>query len=115
MASERVRSNPEIAQHLANAFVRTLRYINTHTPEEIAAVIPVEISGKDRATYLRLLKEEIPMFETDGRMPADGAAMELKVLAAFNPRYASVAVGETYTNAFVDVSLRKLAESPVTR
>src|SRR5262249_12735404 len=69
MASAKVKSNPEIAQLLANAFVRALKYINSHTPEEVAALIPVEISGKDRAAYLQVLREEIPMFASDGRMP----------------------------------------------
>ena len=106
MTSERVTSNPEIAQHLAKAFVRTLKWINTHTAEEIAAVIPVEISGKDRAAYLKVLKEEIPMFATDGRMPADGAEKEWRVLAEFNPKYKPVKVEQTYTNRFVDEALR---------
>jgi NitT/TauT family transport system substrate-binding protein len=107
MASERVKSNPEIAQHLANAFVRTLKFINTHTPEEILAVIPPEISGKDRAAYMQALKEEIPMFKSDGRMPPEDAAREWQVLSEFNPKFKSVKVGETYTNAFVDEALKR--------
>src|SRR5438270_514805 len=83
-ASERVKADPGIAQHLANAFVRTLKYINSHTPEEILAVIPVEVSGKDRAAYLQVLKEEIPMFANDGRMPPEDAAREWRVLSEFN-------------------------------
>jgi len=105
MTSERVASHPEIAQHLATAFVRALKWINSHTAEEIAAVIPVEISGKDRAAYLKVLKEEIPMFATDGRMPADGAEKEWRVLAEFNPKYKPVKVEQTYTNRFVDAAL----------
>jgi len=85
--------------------VRTLKWINSHTAEEIAAVIPVEISGKDRAAYLKVLKEEIPMFATDGRMPADGAEKEWRVLAEFNPKYKPVKVEQTYTNRFVDAAL----------
>lgn len=107
MASERVKANPEIAQHLANAFVRTLKYINSHTPEEVLAVIPVEISGKDRAAYLEVLKQEMPMFANDGRMSPDDAAREWRVLSEFNPRFKSVKVEQTYTNAFVDEALRR--------
>lgn len=107
MKSERVKSNPEIAQHLANAFVRTLRYINSHTPEEILAVIPVEISGKDRVTYLNVLKEAIPMFANDGTMPVDGAEKEWRVLSEFNPKYKSVKLEQTYTNKFVNEALKK--------
>jgi NitT/TauT family transport system substrate-binding protein len=108
MSSARVQAHPEIARHLARAFVRTLRYINTHTPEEILAVIPKEISGKDRAAYLTVLKQEIPMFANDGRMPEDGAEKEWRTLAAANPSYGSVKIDRTYTNAFVDEALKTL-------
>lgn len=111
MKSERVKAHPEIAQLLATAFVRTLQWINSHTPEEIAAVIPAEISGKDRAAYLKALKEEIPMFASDGRMPADAAEKEWRVLSEFNPKYKPVRVDETYTNRFVDAALASLHAS----
>src|SRR2546426_5246558 len=76
MTSERVKVHPEIAQRLADGFVRTLKFIHSHSPEEILAVIPPEISGPDRVTYLRTLREEIPMFAGDGRMPAGAARQE---------------------------------------
>ena len=107
MSSERVKSNPEMAQHLANAFVGTLRYINSHSAEEIVALIPVEVSGKDRVAYLKLLKQELPMFANDGRMPADGAEKEWRVLSEFNPKFKPVTLDKTYTNAFVDEALKR--------
>jgi NitT/TauT family transport system substrate-binding protein len=106
MMSARAQAHPEIAQYLASAFVRTLQYVNSHCAEQIMELIPVEISGKDRAAYLKILKEEIPMFESNGRMPADGAATEWRVLTAANPAYAAVKVDRTYTNVFVDNALR---------
>ena len=107
MASERIKAHPEMAQHLADAMVRALRFINTHTAEEIADIIPPEICGKDRAAYLKLLKQELPMFASDGRMPQDGAEKEWRVLAEFNPKFKAVKVGDTYTNRFVDAALQK--------
>jgi NitT/TauT family transport system substrate-binding protein len=106
MRADRAAAHPEVAQHLATAFVRTLRWINSHTPEEIAALIPTEVTGADRAAYLKVLKQEIPMFANDGRMPPDGAANEWRVLSTENPKYRSVAVEDTYTNRFVDVALK---------
>ncbi|HYS09041.1 MAG TPA: ABC transporter substrate-binding protein [Myxococcales bacterium] len=106
MASERVKAHPEFAQRLADGFVRTLRFIHSRSPEEILAVIPPEISGPDRVTYLSTLREEIPMFAGDGRMPAGAAEHERRVLAELNPKYRQVKVEETYTNAFVDAALR---------
>lgn len=107
MASERIKTNPEMAQHLADAMVRALKYINTHSAEEIAAIIPAEIRGKDQAAYLKLLRHELPMFATDGRMPVDGVEKEYRVLAEFNPKFKQVKVEDTYTNRFVDAALQK--------
>lgn len=105
MRSERVKAHPEIAQHLATAFVRTLQWINSHTPEEIAAVVPADFAGKDRGAYLKMLKEQIAMFKTDGRMPQDGAETEWRVLSEANAKYKAVRVAETYTNQFVQTAL----------
>jgi NitT/TauT family transport system substrate-binding protein len=107
MASERVAAHPEMAQHLADAFVRTLKFINSHSAEEIAALIPPEIKGKDNAAYLRVLKEQMRMFANDGSMPADGAQKELKLLAEANPKYKGVVLEQTYTNRFVTEALKK--------
>jgi len=108
MRSERVKTHPEIAQHLATAFARTLQWINSHTPEEIAAVVPPDFMDKDRAAYLKIHKEQIAMFKTDGRMPQDGAENEWRVLSEANPKYKSVRVPDTYTNRFVDTALEAL-------
>ena len=105
MTSERVKAHPEIAQRLADGFVRTLRFLHSHSPEEILAIIPPEISGPDRAAYLKVLKEELPMFGGDGRMPAGAAEQEWRVLTEFKPDYKRVKVAETYTNEFVDVAI----------
>jgi NitT/TauT family transport system substrate-binding protein len=107
MTHDRVKAHPEIAQFLAVAFVRTLSYINTHSPEEVAAVIPDAISGKDRAAYLKILKEEIPMFATDGRMPAAAAEKEWHVLSEFNPKLGTIDLQQTFTNEFVEEALRR--------
>ena len=77
------------------------------TPEQIAAVVPVTISGKDRAAYLKILKDQIPMYANDGVMPADGAEKEWQVLAEFNPKFRDVKVADTYTNAFVEKALQR--------
>lgn len=102
MSTERIAAHPEIARLLARAFVRTLDYINSHTPEQVAALIPAQVRGKDEAAYLRMLRMQMGMFATDGRMPAEAARREWSVLAAFEPAYRKVAVADTYTNRFVD-------------
>ena len=105
MTGERVKAHPQIAQRLASAFVRTLQYIHTHSADEIAALFPDQITGPDRAAWLTTLKQEIPMFAGDGRMPEGAAEQEWRVLTELNPKYRPVKVEETYTNAFVEQAL----------
>jgi NitT/TauT family transport system substrate-binding protein len=105
MLNERIQSNPKIAQHLANAFVKTLKYINSHSPEEIAKLIPDEVKGKDSAAYLEALKQQIPMYKNNGLMPEIGAQKEFEALYALNSKLKNVDIQQTFTNEFVNNSL----------
>jgi NitT/TauT family transport system substrate-binding protein len=90
------------AAKLAHAFVRTMQFIHTHSAEEIAAKMPDDYQ-KDKPLYVSALKASLPMYTVDGKMPADGPATVLKVLAAFNPSVKGkhIELGKTYTNEFV--------------
>jgi len=106
LANAYVAAHPETVQHLARAFVRTLKYLNAHTPGEIAALMPREIVGADRETYLATLRESLQMFATDGLMADDAAQKELEVMSAFDPKFKGVRIGETYTNRFAQEALK---------
>jgi NitT/TauT family transport system substrate-binding protein len=90
------------AAKLAHAFVRTMQFIHTHSAEEIAAKMPDDYQ-KDKVLYVSALKASLPMYTADGKMPADGPATVLKVLASFNPSVKGkhVDLARTYTNEFV--------------
>ncbi|MCG5076737.1 ABC transporter substrate-binding protein [Paraburkholderia tagetis] len=90
------------AAKLAHAFARTMQYIHTHSAEDIAAKMPADYQ-KDKALYVTALKASLPMYTADAKMPADGPATVLKVLAAFNPSVKGkhVDLAKTYTNEFV--------------
>jgi len=97
-----VASHKAQAAKLAHAFVRTMEFIHTHSAEEIADKMPADYQ-KDKALYVSALKASLPMYTADGRMPADGPATVLKVLASFNPSVKGkhVDLSRTYTNEFV--------------
>ncbi|SMG55444.1 ABC transporter substrate-binding protein [Paraburkholderia susongensis] len=97
-------AHPQEAAKLARAFVKTLRYMHTHSAEEIAAQMPKEDIGIDRALYVSALRASLPMYTVDGRMPADGPQTVLKVLSAFNPAVKGrhIDLSRTFTNRFVD-------------
>jgi NitT/TauT family transport system substrate-binding protein len=91
-------------QALATALVATLKWIHSHTPEEIMAKMPDELTGQDKALYLAALKNTIPMYSTTGRMDPKGAEAVLAVFSQSVPEIAkaNIDLDKTYTNRFVD-------------
>ncbi|MEV0532197.1 ABC transporter substrate-binding protein [Kitasatospora sp. NPDC050463] len=108
MNSDWVEKNKDTTQKLANAFVRTLKWMSTHSPEEIAAKMPADYAQGGAEQYAAAIKATLPMFTTDGVMPADGPKTVLAVLAAFHPdvkgKEGSIDLARTYTTEFVDKS-----------
>src|SRR5690606_9269928 len=99
-----IASHPKEAQMLANAIVATLKWIHSHTPEEIMAKMPDEIVGADKALYLAALKNTIPMYSETGRMDPKGAEAVLTVFSQSSPDVAkaNIDLSKTYTNQFVE-------------
>jgi NitT/TauT family transport system substrate-binding protein len=92
------------AQGLATAIVRTLKWIHSHSAEEIMAKMPERLVGKDKALYLAALKNTIPMYSTTGKMDPKGAQAVLAVFSQSSPAVAkaNIDLSKTYTNKFVD-------------
>ncbi|MFF7994899.1 ABC transporter substrate-binding protein [Kitasatospora xanthocidica] len=105
MNTDWVEKNKDTTQKLANAFVKTLKWMSTHTPEEIAAKMPADYGQGGAEQYAAAIKATLPMFTTDGVMPADGPKTVLAVLAAFHPdvkgKEGSIDLSRTYTTEFV--------------
>ncbi|WP_016833280.1 ABC transporter substrate-binding protein [Herbaspirillum lusitanum] len=99
-----MNSHKAESQKLARAFVRTLQYIQTHSAEEIAAKMPADYYGGNKALYVQALKASLPMYSPDGKMPAEGPEVVLKVMAGFNPNIKGkkIDLSRTYTNEFVN-------------
>ncbi|WP_335936150.1 ABC transporter substrate-binding protein [Streptomyces sp. PTD5-9] len=104
MRTDWVDGHKDTVQKLANAFVRTLKWMSTHSADEIAAKMPADYAqGGGKALYTRAIESTLPMFTTDGVMPPDGPATVERVLKAFNPnlKNAKVDLARTYTTEFV--------------
>jgi NitT/TauT family transport system substrate-binding protein len=103
-------AHPKETQALTNAIVATLKWIHSHTPEEIMAKMPDELTGQDKALYLAALKNTIPMYSTTGRMDPKGAEAVLAVFSQSVPEIAkaNIDLAKTYTNRFVDQANAKL-------
>lgn len=98
-----VQSHKEVTQKLANAFVKTLRYINTHSAAEITEKMPKTFYVGDKEGYTKALADGKAMFTTDGVMPVGGPETVLAVLSGFskNVKGKKVDLSKTYTTEFV--------------
>jgi uncharacterized iron-regulated membrane protein/ABC-type nitrate/sulfonate/bicarbonate transport system substrate-binding protein len=105
-----VAAHPDVTQHLVNAMLRSLAFINSHTPEEIMAALPKQIAGKNPTTYLHNLTEDVGMFRTDGLMPEADSRIEMKIITDFQPKYAAAKFEDTYTNRFVEAAPKRVKE-----
>jgi len=103
-----IAAHPKETQALTNAIVNTLKWIHSHTPEEIMAKMPPELVGADKAGYLAALKNTLPMYSLTGLMDPKGAQAVLDVFSQSSPevRAAKIDVTKTYTNKFVEAATK---------
>jgi NitT/TauT family transport system substrate-binding protein len=102
------------AEKLVTAFVRTMRFIASHSAAEIADILPADFFEGDKALYVARLSESKAMFTLDGRMPSGCPETTLKVLSSFNKalREKEIDLRQTYTGEFVDRAEKILAAPP---
>jgi NitT/TauT family transport system substrate-binding protein len=103
MQTSWIERNRPVVQKLANALVKTLRYINTHSAAEIADKMPRDFYAGDRDMYVQALADGKAMFTADGLMPQGGPETVLQVLSRFSAsvRGHQIDLARTYTTEFV--------------
>jgi NitT/TauT family transport system substrate-binding protein len=101
-----VKQNKGAVQKMVNALVKTLKFIDSHSAEEIAAKMPADYAGGNPKLYAKAINDSKAMFTTDGVMPADGARNVLEVLSSFSPNVKgkkdTIDLSKTYTTEFVE-------------
>jgi len=117
-----IQDHPETAQRLVNALVRTMRFINAHSAEEIAAKLPTNyFAGKDRGAEIRLIRSTLSTFAKDDYSLSPAAiqlAVEINLSSNFDQSEegrwratgdkSRVSANQLYTNAFVSKALQQI-------
>jgi NitT/TauT family transport system substrate-binding protein len=105
-----IDAHPDIVRKLAAAFVQTLQWIRTHTPEEIAAKMPPQYASAGKDLYVQSIRDSIGMFNGDGLMKPEGAQNVLDILGKYSknvrPVRDRIDLSETYITQFVEEALR---------
>src|SRR3954454_343422 len=98
-----MEANKELTQKIVNVFVKTLKWINTHSPEEIAAQMPKDYYAGDLDLYVQGLREGKAQYSPDGMMPKGAPESVLKVLSSFSPNVQgkTIDLSKTYTTEYV--------------
>jgi NitT/TauT family transport system substrate-binding protein len=106
VTTEFAAKNPRTAQALANAMVRSLRWLRDATPEQIIATVGPEYHGADKALYRDALAKNLTSFLHDGTFTAEGAQGAYSVLKAFEPavKGATIDLSKTYDNRFAQAA-----------
>jgi NitT/TauT family transport system substrate-binding protein len=107
MMTSYVQKNPQTVQKLVDAYVKTLKWIQTHTAAQITDQMPADYySGVGKDAYIQALNNEKGIYNPTGIMPPNGPPTNLKVLSTFNPdvKGKTIDLSKTYTNQFVQAA-----------
>jgi NitT/TauT family transport system substrate-binding protein len=110
VSSTWLEKNKPVAQKLANAMVKTMRWMASHSAAEIADKMPKEYMVGNRDLYVQGLAAGKSQFTVDGRMPANGPETVLKVMSSFskNVMGKQIDLSKTYSVEFVDAANKVL-------
>ena len=72
MSNSYVDAHRDVVQRVVNAYVKTLKWIHTHTAAEIADKMPADYYASDKSLYVTALQNQKAIFSPDGTMPSDG-------------------------------------------
>ena len=99
-------SHKDVAQRLVNAYVKTLKFIHSHTAAEIAAKMPADYYAGNKDLYITALQNQLSIFGTDCKMPAGGPETVMKIQQNYVPSFKGKTsnLSETYTNQFADAA-----------
>ncbi len=102
MNTSYVNSHKDVVQHLVNAYVKTLKWMSTHSAAEIADKVPADYYAGDKAAYIAALEGQKNSFTTDGVMPSAAAQTVLDIETKYVPAVTgkTIDLSKTYTNEF---------------
>lgn len=102
MNNSYVNSHKDVVQKIVNAYVKTLKWMHTHTAAEIADKMPADFYAGNKALYVTALQNQMAIFSPDGLMP-DGApqsVLNTEYQSKLIPQGKTIDLSTTYTNEF---------------
>jgi NitT/TauT family transport system substrate-binding protein len=103
MKKDFIDGNPQTVQRLVNAFVKTLKWLQTAKPEDIAATVPEEYYLGDKPLYLKAVQNSLESYSRDGIVQMTGMQSVLDMLRQLDPelKEAKIDLAATFNDRFV--------------
>lgn len=104
MKRDFMTKNPNTTQALVNAFYKTLAWMKSATPEQIADKVPAEYLLGDKATYVAAVKASLQTYSQDGIVSVEGQKRSLDFLKQFEAEFKDVkedVLAKTWDGRFV--------------
>jgi len=98
-----IARNPNTVQALVNAFYKTLKWLESATPEQVTATVPEEYWLGNKALYTAAVKANKPVYSVTGLIPAAGMQSASDMLVAFDDelKTAKFDLARTFDDRFV--------------
>lgn len=103
-----IEKNPNTAQAVVNAVVRTLAWMKTATVPQIIAALPADIYSANPELYRLSLERNVTSYSPDGILSDEAARNVANAISRFDPSIdiAKVDLAKTYDNSFVERALK---------
>jgi len=104
-----IQKRPHLVQKVVTALVKASHFIQTKSPEEIAAAVPADLVG-DRAQYIESLRASREIYAPHGLVSQSGVEVLMKSLDSFGvfKLGQKVDVASTYDMTFVRQAMKDL-------
>ena len=95
--------SPVTTQRLVNAFMKSLKWLQSATPEQVADTVPAEYHLGDKPLYLSAVKNSLESYSRDGIIQPKGMASVYDMLKTLDPEFqgAQMNIATTFDDRFV--------------
>ena len=100
---EFIDANPGTTQALVNAFMKSLKWLQTAKPQDVADTVPPEYHLGDKPLYIKAVQNSLESYSRNGLIPPEGMASVADMLRTLDPdlQKAQVNLAKTFEDRFV--------------
>jgi NitT/TauT family transport system substrate-binding protein len=99
-----IDKHPDLVQKVVNVHLRALKWIESHSEQEIADALPPNVVGSDRERYIKTLNKLREFYSPDGNINPQGisSVYESMVASESIPTEPPLRLDMFFTNQFVE-------------